>query len=77
MYVCTAKTKSPADLSMCKFCVSPPLIVNFVVVFNSETDSRGLLHKTFTGEKTPVKSEKSGKHNVTIDFTIGKKLRLK
>ena len=35
--------------------------------------SWGLLHKTFTGEKTPVKSANSGKHNFTIDFTIEKK----
>ena len=34
-------------------------------------DTRGLLHKTVTGEKTQVKSENSGtKHNFTIDFTI-------
>ena len=33
----------------------------------------GLLHKTLTGEKTPVKSKNSGKHNFTIDFAIGKK----
>ena len=33
----------------------------------------GLLHKTITGEKTPVKSENSGTHNFNIDFTIGKK----
>ena len=32
----------------------------------------GLLHKTLTGEKTLVKSENSGKHDFTIDFTIGK-----
>ena len=37
---------------------------------------RGLLHKTLTGEKTRVKSENSGKHEFTIDFTIGRKLRL-
>ena len=30
----------------------------------------GPLHKTFTGETTLVKSENSGKHNFTIDFTI-------
>ena len=36
---------------------------------------RGALHKTFTEEKTLVKSEKSGKHKFTIDFTIGRKLR--
>ena len=35
------------------------------------------LHKTFTGEKTLVKSENSGKHEFTIDFNIGRKLRLK
>ena len=39
--------------------------------------TRGPLHKTFTGEKTLVKSENSGKHEFTIDFTIGRKLRLK
>ena len=33
----------------------------------------GLLHKTLTGKKTRVKSENSGKHNFTTDFTIGKK----
>ena len=33
----------------------------------------GLSHKTFTGENTRVKSENSGKHNLTIDFTIGEK----
>ena len=33
----------------------------------------GLLHKTLTGEKTRVKSEKSGKHDFIIDLTIGKK----
>ena len=31
----------------------------------------GPLHKTFTGENTLVKSENFGKHNFTIDFTIG------
>ena len=39
--------------------------------------TRGPLHKTFTGEKTLVKSENSGKHEFTIDFTTGTKLRLK
>ena len=29
--------------------------------------------KTFTREKTKVKSENSGSHKFTIDFTIGKK----
>ena len=42
-----------------------------------QDDTLGLLHKTLTGEKTQVKSENSGKQNVTIDFTIGKKLWLK
>ena len=41
------------------------------------TDIRGPLHKTFTIEKTPVKSENSGKHEFTLDFTIGRKLWLK
>ena len=35
--------------------------------------TRGPLHKTFTGEKTQVKS----KNEFTIDFTIGRKLWLK
>ena len=30
-----------------------------------------------TGENTRVESDNSGKQNFTIDFTIGKKLRLK
>ena len=30
----------------------------------------GPLHKTFTGEKTRVTSENSGKHEFTIDFSI-------
>ena len=37
----------------------------------------GPLHNIFTGEKILVKSENSGKHELTIDFTIGRKLRLK
>ena len=40
-------------------------------------DPWGQLHKTFTGEKTLVKSEISGKHEFTIDFTAGRKLWLK
>ena len=35
----------------------------------------GPLHKTFTGGKK--KSENSGKHEFTIDFTIDRKLWLK
>ena len=35
------------------------------------------MDKTFTGEKTPIKSENSGKHEVTVELTIGRKLRLK
>ena len=35
------------------------------------------LYTSFTAEKTLVKSENSGKHEFTIDFTIGRKLRLK
>ena len=31
-------------------------------------------HKTFIGEKTRVTSENSGRHEFTIDFTIGRKL---
>ena len=42
-----------------------------------QDDTLGLLHKTLTGEKNQVKSENSGKQNFTIDFTIGKKTRLK
>ena len=38
---------------------------------------RDLLYKTLTGEKNLVKSENFGKHNFTIDFTIGKKFWLK
>ena len=38
--------------------------------------SLGLLHKTFIGEKNRVKFENSGKHNVAIDFTIGRKKNL-
>ena len=37
----------------------------------------GPLHKTFIGDKTLVKSENSGKHEFTIDFTIGRKAGLK
>ena len=37
-------------------------------------DTWGPLHKTFTGEKTRVKSENSGTHEFTIDFTIGSKI---
>ena len=48
-------------------------------MFDRIISVRGLLHITFTGENTLVKSENSGKHNftITIDFTIGKKLWLK
>ena len=35
----------------------------------SGLSSRGLLHNTFTGAKSQVKSENSGKHEFTIDFT--------
>ena len=44
-----------------------------IVTFSLQEDSRGLLHKTFTREETLVKCENSGKHNFTIDFTIGRK----
>ena len=44
-----------------------------VVLPGTNRYARGPLHKSFTGEKTLVKSENSGKH----DFTIGRKLRLK
>ena len=37
-----------------------------------EYDTWSPLHKTFTGEKTLVKSENSGTHEFTIYFTIGR-----
>ena len=43
------------------------------LVSTVDTNTRGLLHKTFTREKTQVKSNNSGWQNFTIDFTIGKK----
>ena len=51
--------------------MGPPAIITQVYRY-----ARGPLHKTFTREKTPVKSENSGKHEFTIDFTIGRKLWL-
>ena len=47
------------------------------LTYKVQTKCRGPLHKTFTGEKSLGKSENSGKHEFTIDFTIGRKLRLK
>ena len=46
--------------------------LNWIELNLNPKASRGLLHKTFTGEKALVKSENSGKHNLTIHFTIGK-----
>ena len=50
---------------------------NVITVLTTETYNRGPLHKTFTGEKTRVKSENACKELNTIDFTIGRKLWFK
>ena len=51
--------------------ISIIIIIIIVVIIVLLTISWGPLHKTFTGEKTLVKSENCGKNEFTIDFTIG------
>ena len=54
-----------------------PLCLASQTNFSKSATLWGRLHKTFTGEKTLVISENSGKDDFTIDYSIGRKLRLK
>ena len=62
----------PGGITMSSYPIIQPMSIT-----GSTMTHLGPLHKTFTGEKNLVKSDNSGKHEFTIDSTIGRKLRLK